>query len=231
MVFSLNPKVCTFVSGITLISYYMQKFLLSLLLLSATISTHAQFNVSDSVPVRLSTLDARLVGGGARLDWQVVCFLAYAKFEIQKSADGRNYTTIHSFEADQLRCRQPFDFTDANINGRAFYRLRVGDPDGRVYNSKIVAVAGKESGFELNSLTPSLVRDATSLSISSAVAGKASVSITNFQGTMVRNFTFNLNKGVTETSLNLSGLAKGNYVLRLSNGSSDTRVIRFSKVD
>jgi len=209
----------------------MKKFLLSLLILSTTISMQAQLNVSDSVPVRLSTLDARLVGNNARLDWKVVCFLSFAKFEIQRSADGRNYTTIHSFEADQVRCRQPFDFTDDNINGRAFYRLRVGDPDGRVYHSKIVAVAGKVTDFELNSLTPSLVRNSTSLSISSAVAGKASVSITNIQGNMVKNFSFNLNKGVTETLLNLSGLAKGNYILRLSNGSSDTRVIRFSKVD
>ncbi len=209
----------------------MQKFLLSIILLAATISSKAQFTVSDSVPVRLSSLDARLVGTGARLDWQVVCFLSYAKFEIQKSTDGRNYSSIYSFEADQLRCRQPFDFTDANISGRAFYRLRVGDPDGRVYNSKIVAVAGKETDFELNSLTPSLVSNSTSLSISSAVAGKASVSISNFQGNIVKRFNFSLNKGVTETLLNLSGLAKGNYVLRLSNGKSDSRVIRFSKVD
>jgi len=209
----------------------MKKMLLSLLLLSTTISIQAQLSVSDSVPVRLSTLDARLVGNSARLDWRVVCFLSFARFEIQKSADGRSYTTIHSFEADELRCRQPFDFTDANINGRAFYRLRVGDPDGRVYNSKIVAVAGKETGFELNSLTPSLVFNSTSLSISAAVAGKASISITNFQGNTVQSFSFNLNKGVTETLLNLSGLAKGNYILRLSNGSSDTRVIRFSKVN
>ena len=208
----------------------MQKFILSLLLLSTTFATHAQFDVSDSVPVRLSSLDARLVGASARLDWQVVCFLAYAKFEIQRSSDGRNYTSIHSFEADQVRCRQPFDFTDANINGRAFYRLRVGDPDGRVYNSKIVAVAGKETDFELNSLTPSLVSNTTSLSISSAVAGKAAVSISNFQGTVVKRLSFNVNKGVTETSLNLSGLAKGNYILRLSNGLSDTKVIRFSKI-
>ncbi len=209
----------------------MKKFLLSLILLAGTIVTQAQFTISDSVPVRLSALDARLVGNSARLDWQVVCFLSYAKFEIQKSTDGRNYTSIHSFEADQVRCRQPFDYTDANINGRAFYRLKVGDPDGRVYNSKIVAVAGKETNFELNSLTPSLVSNSTSLSISSAVAGKASVSISNFQGTIVKRINLNLNKGVTENLLNLGNLAKGNYVLRLSNGSSDSRVIRFSKVD
>lgn len=209
----------------------MNKILLFVMFFTASINAKAQFNLADSVPVRLSTLDARLIGGNARLDWQVVCFLSYAKFEIQRSADGRNYTTIHSFEADQVRCRQPFDYTDANVNGRAFYRLMVGDPDGRVYNSKIVAVAGKESDFELNSLTPSLVSNTTSLSISSAVAGKALVSITNMQGNMVKSFTFNLNKGVTETSLNLSALAKGNYVLRLSNGSADTKIIRFSKVD
>ncbi|MBC7867197.1 MAG: T9SS type A sorting domain-containing protein, partial [Gloeobacteraceae cyanobacterium ES-bin-316] len=195
-----------------------------------TVSIQAQFTVSDSVPVRLSTLDARLVSNGARLDWKVVCFLSFAKFEIQRSVDGRNYTTIHSFEADQLRCREPFDYTDGNINGRAFYRLKVGDPDGRVYNSKIVAVSGKETGFELNSLTPSLVSNQTTISISSAAAGKGAITILNLQGNIVKSIGLNLNKGVTETLLDLSGLAKGNYILRLSNGSSETRIIRFSKL-
>ena len=209
----------------------MRKFLVSLLLFTTSVSMQAQSNLSDSVPVRLSSLDARLIGNSARLDWKVACFISVAKFEIQRSSDGQNYNTIYRFEADELRCRQPFDYTDANISGRAFYRIKVGDLDGRVYSSKIVAVAGRDTGFELNSLTPSLVSAITTLSISSALAGNANISIANLQGNIIKTFNLHLNKGVTEAQLNLSSFAKGNYVLRLSNGSSETKVIRFSKLD
>ena len=74
-----------------------------------------------------------------------MCFLLYAKFEVQRSIDGRNYTTINTFEADQLRCKQPFNFIDRNVSGTLFYRIKVGDLDGRFSASKIVAVTGKEN--------------------------------------------------------------------------------------
>lgn len=85
----------------------MKLFLLLLSFLIGGLVVQAQVSGADSVPVRLSTLDARSNGNDARLDWKVVCFLDYAKFEIQRSADGSNYTTINIFEADYLRCRQP----------------------------------------------------------------------------------------------------------------------------
>ena len=190
---------------------------------------NAQSSGTDSVPVRLSTLEARNNGNDARLDWKVVCFLDYAKFEIQRSPDGITYTTINVFEADQLRCRQPFDYTDANISGKAFYRIKVGDLDGRIYNSKIVAVTGKEKGFEINSLTPSMVTSNALLSISSASTDNAEIAIANFQGTIVKRIAVKLNKGVTELTIDAAYLAAGNYILTLTNRFSDRKTVRFTK--
>lgn len=109
-----------------------------------SVTANSQIYVNDSIPIRLSAIEARTVGDNARLDWKVVCLLPYARFEIQRSLNGVNFTTINSFEADRARCRQPFDFTDANTTGTSFYRIRVGDLDGRFFHSKIVAVTGKE---------------------------------------------------------------------------------------
>ncbi|OSZ77114.1 hypothetical protein CAP36_11910 [Chitinophagaceae bacterium IBVUCB2] len=191
---------------------------------------NAQSSGTDSLPVRLSTLEARSNGNDARLDWKVVCFLDYAKFEIQRSSNGTTYTTINTFEADQLRCRQPFDYTDANISGKAFYRIKVGDLDGRIYNSKIVAVTGKEKGFEINSLTPTMVTTNALLSISSASADNAQIAIANFQGMIVKRIAVKLNKGVTELTIDVAYLAPGNYVLTLTNGFSDRKTVRFTKL-
>ena len=198
--------------------------------LSCSIAAHSQTVPSDSIGVRLGTLEARTVNNDARLDWKVVCFLLYAKFEIQRSTNGINYTTINTFEADQLRCRQPFDFTDANISGRVFYRIKVGDLDGRFSTSKIVAIAGKEKGFEINSLTPSLVNTTTTVSISSATADKAEIAITNFQGIVVKRISVNLKKGVTELPVDVSNLVRGNYILTVTNRALDIQTTRFAKL-
>jgi len=175
-------------------------------------------------------LQANTVGNDARLVWNVVCFLEYAKFEIQRSANGTNYTTINTFEADWLRCRQPFNFTDPNITGKAFYRIRVGDLDGRFYHSKVVAVTGNERGFEINTLSPSLLINNTILSISSAMMVNAEIVITNFQGTVVKRVALTLNKGVTEIGIDLTSIAKGNYVLAVTNTFSEVKTTRFVKL-
>ncbi len=206
------------------------KLLLLTIAIICSIEVNSQITQSDSVPVRLSTLVASSNGNTARLDWKVVCFLQYAKFEIQRSSDGANYTTVNTFEADQLRCRQPFDFTDANVSGRLYYRIKVGDLDGRFSTSKTVAIAGKEKGFEINSLTPSLVNTNTTLSLSSATADKAEIAITNFQGIVVKRISVNLNKGVTELPVDVSNLAKGNYILTVINRAADIKTTRFAKV-
>lgn len=202
-------------------------FICLLILCNTAISQSASI---DSVPVRLSTLEARTIGSDARVDWKVVCLLDFAKFEVQRSPDGINYTTINRFEADRLRCREPFAFTDVNINGRAFYRIRVGDLDGRIYSSKTVSVIGKEKGFEINSLIPSIVSSNALINISSANIDNAEILITDFNGTAVERIAVKLNKGVTEFTINTASLAAGNYILVLKNRNSDTKTIRFTKI-
>lgn len=205
---------------------------LSLLLIIFFLSNtvNAQLSGTDSVPVRLSTLEATAKGSDAVLDWEVVCFLEYAKFEIQRSSNGINYTTIKTFEADRVRCKQPFDFTDAGITGKTFYRIRVGDVDGRFYSSKVVAVTGKDKDFEINSLTPSIINSNTILSISSAAIDKAEAVITNYTGAVIKRLKINLNKGVTEVSIDAISLAKGNYILTVTNGFSKVKSIKFIKL-
>lgn len=208
----------------------MHLFIL-IMTLGSCIAAQSQTAPTDSVLVRLTTLEATTINNDARLDWKVVCFLLYAKFEIQRSLDGTNYTTINAFEADQLRCRLPFDFTDANVSGRLYYRIKVGDLDGRFSTSKIVAIAGKEKGFEINSLTPSLINNNnTTLSISSATADKAEITITNFQGAVVKRISVTLNKGVTELPVDASNLARGNYILTVINRAADIKTTRFAKL-
>ena len=207
--------------------------LLTLLIFSFFSCTgYSQLASYDSLLVKVSTLDARTVGNDARLDWKVICLLEYARFDIQRSYNGVNYTTINTFEADKLRCRQPFDFTDANSSGKTFYRIRVGDLNGKFYHSKIVSVTGKEKGFEINSLTPSIITNHALLSISatSNQIGKSEVAIINSQGKIVKRLAINLSQGVTEVPILLSNLSKGNYVLTLFNSASQIKTTRFVKL-
>lgn len=105
----------------------------------------AQTDNEFSLPVRMASMQAaRISESQARLHWQVICRVAFAKFDIQKSRDGVNFETIHTFQADKVRCQSPFDYTDAAAAGQGYYRIRVGDIDGQFTSEKIIFVSGNK---------------------------------------------------------------------------------------
>lgn len=128
----------------------MKKIFTILFLLIVCTSTSAQSD-SNYLPVRLASFDVSANNNIAKLNWRTICYLQYANFQIQKSADGKNFTTIYSFTADKLRCRQPFDFTDSSLSnlGNVYYRINVGNIDGQFLSSAIRNVYLQERGFDL----------------------------------------------------------------------------------
>ena len=189
-----------------------------------------QNNDNDSVPVRISYLNAGQDNNKTRLNWKVVCYLSFANFEVQKSKNGVDYLTISSFTADKIRCQSPFDFEDVVASTRTYYRLKVGDKDGNFSTSKIVETFGKEKSFAINSITPSIVTANTMVSISSSSADRANIVITNLQGILVKRLTVSLVRGVTDIRLNVSDLEKGGYIISVYNSNSERRTVRLLKI-
>jgi hypothetical protein len=188
--------------------------------------------VDSSVPVRIISIDALPGTNYNKLVWKTACFLEYANFEIQRSYDGSNYVSINSFTADRLRCLQPFDYSDYSANqmaGRIFYRLKVGDKDGKIYNSKIVSVITHGQGIEINSFVPTIVNSSADLSISSSANDNAIITIINAQGVIVRTQKIKLNKGVNTIQMSTAELQTGKYWLSLRNSKNDLRTIPFLK--
>jgi len=206
----------------------MKKFLVSFSLMVSTIA-FSQTVPADSVPVRVKSFEASQSATATKLNWSVVCFLQYAKFVVERSNDGINYTTINTFQADRLRCKQPFDFEDKSSSGKVFYRLKVGDLDGNFATSKVVAVFGKLKGFDVTAMAPTVVISTAQLSISTASADKVMIYITSMQGVAILNKSFTLLKGNNTISLNLSSLPKGTFVLSSYNSEGELKTKRFIK--
>lgn len=212
----------------------MKKTMMMLItLMLAGAMTKAQIITDSSyVPVRISSIDAVSNSDNNKLVWKTACFISYAKFDIQRSYDGVNYSTINTFSADQLRCQQPFDYSDFAADqfaGKVFYRLKVGDLDGRVYNSKIVSVFTRGQGIEINSLLPTIVTSSAALSISSSAADNSVITVTNANGVVVKTISVKLVRGVNNVQIAASELSAGNYWLTIKTSKEWTKTIQFVK--
>jgi hypothetical protein len=196
------------------------------------ISAGSMAQSDTSIPVRISSLDAASSPDFNKLIWRTACSLDYASFQVLRSYDGVNYSMIHEFSADRFRCQQPFDYADSAANqlaGRIFYRLSVGDLDGRVYNSKIVSIITRGEGMEINSLLPNIVSGSASISISSSKKDNIMMAVVDAQGRVFQTMKATLSKGVNNLALNASALQQGSYWLKVTNSNNETKLVRFVK--
>ncbi len=201
----------------------MKKLFTLTLFAGIATNLHAQLVIGDSIPVRISYISGQRSGNSNQLNWAVTCFLQYANFEIQRSENGIGYSTIHTFRADELRCRQPFTYTDLLPTEKSFYRIRVGDLDGKFYSSKIIGLYGNTKGFDITSITPTIVADKAVLNISSSSPGKVEIIITSLSGVVTTKLFSTLQKGDNSVSLQTNTLLKGSYIISVRNPQGEIR--------
>jgi hypothetical protein len=186
---------------------------------------------SSYYTVRLSSFDVSVSNNITKLHWKTVCFLQYANFQIQKSANGTDFITINSFTADRFRCQQPFDFTDSlGINqGNVFYRINVGNIDGRFYQSVVRRVYIKEKGFDLISVYPTIVTYSINFSLSNSDNETFRAVIINQSGSIVKNKKLQVPKGLSNYNFETGDLSSGYYWLQVINDLGDLRTTKFVK--
>ena len=208
----------------------MKKVLAISVLIIASQIASAQSD-SSYYTVRLSSFDISVSNNITKLHWKTVCFLQYANFQIQKSANGKEFTTISSFTADRLRCQQPFDFTDSSSTnqGNVFYRINVGNIDGKFYNSAVRRVYLKEKGFDLIAIYPTIVTLSANFTLSSADNKTFYATIINQSGVSVKKIKLQVPKGLSYYSLQTSGLPPGCYWLQVLNEQGEVKTKKFIK--
>lgn len=185
---------------------------------------HSQID-SSLFTVRLSSFN--LSGGNniARLHWNTACFLDYAQFEIQRSSEGNNFTTISTFTADRLRCLQPFDYVDTiSAPGQSFfYRINVGNLDGKFYHSAIRSLSFNTKGFDLLNVLPNVTSGTISYAISNEKEELMTVFLINQSGAIVIRRQLKVQKGINGFSLPVTNTSSAVYWLQIRNSNGDIK--------
>ncbi|HEX8278268.1 MAG TPA: T9SS type A sorting domain-containing protein [Segetibacter sp.] len=173
---------------------------------------HAQFDADTSATIRFKTFTASKQMDDVKLNWAVACNAQYALFEILRSDDGANYTTINTFKAGQLRCAQPFDYTDKTAVGEVFYKIKTGDIDGKYSTEKIVSIKGRDiNGNNIKVVSPAL-KNSLRCIISAAETGKANILISSTSGVLNKQVTVNFAKGINQVDIDVAELPRGIYM-------------------
>jgi hypothetical protein len=147
------------------------------------------------------------------LSWKVNCTSIQAKFELQRSSDGRDYTTINSLTADKDRCGTPFEFIDENpLQGKNYYRLKFIDVDGKISYSNIVVLTQKMNLIEVISLNPNIITSGNSLlKINAAERESINIVTSDYTGRVIKTQIISLQIGLNQIAIDVNNLASGTY--------------------
>jgi hypothetical protein len=142
-----------------------------------------------------------------------------AFYEIQKSTDQNNYTTIAKITPTAASGTVSYQFTDTDITANhIFYRIRQVDKNGTFIFSKIVDSRHSKINGSQISLYPNPVTDNTcTVQIFDAMQGEAVTQIYNQNGGLVYQTISALKNGSNKILIkNLQNLSAGNYLVKIN---------------
>lgn len=187
--------------------------------------------VTNVLPISLEYFDGVKQNGANVLSWKVNCSNSNNNtLTIERSADGRNFSKLHSIVADGLRCLQPFSFTDKDpLTGYNYYRLTMQDENCKTTRSNRIVVLNKATGFDIVNLAPTVITNSTVLNVTAAQKMQAVITITDIAGRPLQKNRYNLLAGSNQLKLNIAHLASGIYHVTVYTNADEIKTVRFVK--
>lgn len=172
------------------------------------------------LPVRFTTVKAAKQDRGIMVDWNVATENNVAHYEVEKSANGEQFTKSATVAVRNNNSAAAYSWLDVHpFSGNNFYRIKAVDNDGSVRYSNIVKV--KIGGNGEIMVYPNPVKHNTlTVQLNNKPAGDYVAQLFNHAGQQVFTKTIQHSGGSAAQALQLKkGLAKGVYQLQVSNGS------------
>ncbi len=188
---------------------------------------------SISLPVQIANFSGVKENGRNRLSWTTSSESNNKGFELERSADGKNFSSIGFIvtKADKGNSTTglSYGFTDENpIAGTNYYRLKQVDNDGRSNYSGVVILKG-EKIFSISALYPNPAKDELTVSVSTITAEKATITILDANGKVARHLSLNFVSGENNFTIGISEMPPGAYFVRLISASGELKTSQFIK--
>jgi hypothetical protein len=170
---------------------------------------------STVLPVEFQSIKANNTGNTNTLAWQVANEINIAGYQVERSSNNNNWETIGNVSANKAMA---YTFEDKTPLSIAYYRVRSEELDGsKGQVTKVVSVqrTGKTSGLKVY---PQPAANNATIELTNDRAGMTTLVLTDMAGRVVLQQNVATVEGLTQIALNTEGVAKGLYLLRISNG-------------
>lgn len=182
--------------------------------------------VAGVLPLRLLSFTAQKDGNVTSLHWSTVSEVNVDRFEVQRSASGREYQTMGNGKLRMENGKHEYSYIDNAPLARNYYRLKMIDRDGSFTYSPVRVISN--SGGLSVSVYPNPLKDRLQAVIESDKKATLQIQIIGQDGKVVLSTMWSVNEGSSAKTINISALQSGSYFLRV--GGEEQRVVKFEKL-
>jgi hypothetical protein len=180
----------------------------------------AVYSDPTALPIKLESFAGRLIDNDAAvlLQWTTAIEENFAYFEIERSNDGKHLTNLGRVTGcGNCNSGTAYSFTDHQpLTGKAYYRLKLVDKDGRTEYSKWISIFKNESGRSLV-IYPTVTNGRVDASYElTGPARKIGINIYDAQGKVIQHSQQVLATGSNQLHFDLSAQAQGLYYIQLA---------------
>jgi hypothetical protein len=179
--------------------------------------------VGTPLAIKLGDISATNVGNRNRVDWTTESELSSDKFDLERSADGRNFTKLSTINAKGQASAYSY-WDETPVAGVNYYRLKMTDATGNFNYSKMVSAKVRGAGSFIVEAYPNPVSDVLTVTVYGAIGHNPTVSISDVTGKVVKVVSV-VNSVAT---IDMGGMAQGTYLVKYTD-NNHTQTIKVNK--
>jgi hypothetical protein len=172
--------------------------------------------------IDLKDIKATNVGAKNRVDWTTASEAKGDKFELERSADGRNFTQIATIQAKGEASTYSY-WDQTPVTGVNYYRLKMVDAAGTSNYSQVVTATVKSGSFLVEAY-PNPVQDVLTVKAYGTTDKNATVTISDATGKVVK--VISMENGVAV--VDMKGMAQGMYLVKYAD-NTHSQLIKVNK--
>lgn len=178
-------------------------------------------SVNTIAPVKFGNVNASLVNGFVKLNWDILLEVNTQAYYIESSVDGRNFNYVGSLSASNSS-KYSYVTNLTNASGNSYYRIKAVDKDGAVTYSNVLKLNTKKTDVEVN-INPNPVKDGIiNLQLSNFTKAAYALNLFDANGKKVFTKSITVENGLTSQAVEVGNtIAKGIYQLQVTNGNTN----------
>lgn len=179
------------------------------------------------LPIKMGKLSGTISGNISTLSWKSLQEESGAYFNIERSYDGNNFTSIETIPVKGIQSGSDYRAYDTKSKaGKSFYRIKYTDANGNYTISNIINLILETGVNKMTTVSPVPFVNNLNVSFYSASQTKATIKLYDVSGKIVLTKVVNGNTGSNKVILEGDGLNKiipGIYIIEIITSESNYR--------